>query len=108
MSHLHASAPAASAGRSADDSSLEATARRRAGARMGWYVHATVYIAVNAVLATISLATGRHWAIFPALGWGLGLMLHGLAVWFALPGGGLHERLVQQERERLASQRDLW
>jgi 2TM domain len=90
------------------DDELEQLARKRASARMGWYVHATVYLAVNAVLATLSLATGHHWAIFPALGWGLGLMLHGLAVWFALPGGGLHERLVQQERARLASQRDPW
>ncbi|MBK7547780.1 MAG: 2TM domain-containing protein [Rhodoferax sp.] len=95
-------------GAASTDDELEQLARKRAGARMGWYVHATVYIAVNAVLATLSLATGRHWAIFPALGWGLGLMLHGLAVWFALPGGGLHERLVQQERARLASQRDPW
>jgi hypothetical protein len=58
MSHLHASAPAASAGRSADDSSLEATARRRAGARMGWYVHAMVYLAVNTVLMLVSFSTG--------------------------------------------------
>ena len=101
-----ASNPAHSATSGGDE--LEQLARKRAGARMGWYVHATVYLAVNAVLATLSLATGRHWAIFPALGWGLGLMLHGLAVWFALPGGGLHERLVQQERARLASQRDPW
>ena len=77
-------------GANASDDELEQLARKRAGARMGWYVHATVYIAVNAVLATLSLATGRHWAIFPALGW------------------GLHERLVQQERARLASQRDPW
>ena len=90
------------------DDQLEQLARKRAGARMGWYVHATVYIAVNGVLAALSLGMGRHWAIFPALGWGLGLMLHGLAVWFALPGGGLHERLVQQERARLVSQRDPW
>jgi hypothetical protein len=102
----YASNPAYSA--TSTDDELERLARKRAGARMGWYVHATVYLAVNAVLATLSMATGRHWAIFPALGWGLGLMLHGLSVWFALPGGALHERLVQQERDRLASQRDPW
>ena len=108
MSHLHASAPAASAGRSADDSSLEATARRRAGARMGWYVHAMVYLAVNTVLMLVSFSTGRNWAIFPALGWGLGLLLHGLGVWLSLGGGGLQQRLIDQERARLSSQRDPW
>ncbi len=80
---------------------LDRLARRRAGARMGWYVHALVFLAVNAALATLSLSSGRHWAIYPALGWGLGLTIHGLVVWLVLGGGGLQQRLVTQERERL-------
>jgi hypothetical protein len=80
---------------------LDRLARRRAGARMGWYVHALVFLAVNAVLAMLSLSSGRHWAIYPALGWGLGLLIHGLVVWVVLGGGGLQQRLVEQERERL-------
>lgn len=85
--------------------SLDRLARRRAGARMGWYVHALVFLAVNTVLATLSFSSGRHWAIYPALGWGLGLLIHGLAVWIALGGGGLQARLVAQERERLRQER---
>jgi 2TM domain len=92
--------------RTADD--IEALARKRAGARMGWYVHAAVYVIVNTVLVLLSLATGRHWAIFPALGWGLGLALHGAAIWLALGGGGLHQRLIDQERARLTASRDPW
>lgn len=87
---------------------LEATARRRVAARLGWYAHAFVYLVVNAALAALSLSTGHHWAIFPALGWGLGLLLHGLGVWLSLGGGGLQQRLLEQERARLASQRDPW
>lgn len=90
------------------DSDLERLARKRAGARMGWYIHATVYIAVNLLLVVISAMSGRHWAVFPALGWGLGLAIHGLVVFIALGGGGLHARLVQRERERLSLQRDPW
>jgi hypothetical protein len=90
------------------DDNLEQLARKRVDARMGWYIHATVYAVVNLALITASFSAGRHWAIFPALGWGLGLMMHGLAVWQALPGGGLHERLMQKERARLVSQRDPW
>ncbi len=85
---------------------IESQARRRAGARMGWYAHATVFLAVNAVLAALSFASGRHWAIYPALGWGLGLLIHGAAVWIVLGGGGLQARLVAQERERLMRERD--
>lgn len=84
---------------------IDRLARRRAGARMGWYVHALVYLAVNAVLMLLSLSSDRHWAIYPALGWGLGLLIHGAVVWVALGGGGLQQRLVAQERERLLRER---
>jgi hypothetical protein len=84
---------------------LERRARRRAGARMGWYVHAMVFLAVNTALAFLSFSSGRHWAIYPALGWGLGLLMHGVGVWMALGGGGLQDRLVAQERERLSRDR---
>lgn len=94
-----------SASRPLSDDAIERRARRRAGARMGWYVHALVFLAVNAALAFLSLSSGRHWAIYPALGWGLGLLLHGVGVWIALGGGGLQDRLVAQERERLTRER---
>lgn len=81
---------------------LERTARRRAAMKMGWYVHALVYIAVNALLATLSAFSGKPWAVFPALGWGLGLAIHGLVVFVAAGGAGLYERQLQRERERLA------
>jgi hypothetical protein len=90
------------------DSQLEQLARRRAGIKMGWYIHASVYIAVNLLLATLSAMSGRHWAVFPAFGWGIGLAVHGIVVFIVTGGGGLHQRLVQRERERLSLQRDPW
>lgn len=47
----------------------------------------------------------RHWVMFPALGWGVGLAIHGVVVFVLTGGGGLHDRLVRQERERLAAAR---
>jgi hypothetical protein len=85
---------------------IDRLARKRAGAKMGWYIHALVYISVNIGLALLSGLNGRNWAIFPALGWGLGLLIHGMAVFIAMPGGNLRERLVAQERERILSARD--
>jgi len=79
----------------------EKLARRRAGMRMGWLIHASVFVAVNLLLAGLSYAGGRHWAIFPFLGWGLGLAIHGAVVMLSMPGSGLYERLVEQERRRL-------
>ena len=66
------------------DRKLERLARKRAGAKMGWYIHATVYIAVNLLLAMLSAMSGRNWAVFPAFGWGIGLAVHGVVV-FLVP-----------------------
>lgn len=90
------------------DRDIERLARKRAGMKMGWYIHATVYLAVNLMLALVSAMSFRGWAIYPALGWGIGLAIHGVVTFLATGGGGLHERLVQQERNRLALQRDPW
>ncbi len=87
---------------------IDKLARRRAGAKLGWYMHAAVYVLVNLVLLGLS-ANGfgtRPWSVFPLLGWGLGLTLHGLSVFLIGAGGGLREHLVQQERERLQRRQD--
>ncbi|HXD39001.1 MAG TPA: 2TM domain-containing protein [Ramlibacter sp.] len=90
------------------DQDLERLARKRAAAKMGWYIHALVYICVNLLLAMLSAMSDRQWAVFPALGWGIGLAVHGVVTFLVTGGAGLHERLVQQERSRLALQRDPW
>ena len=84
-----------------DAAARERLARKHAGAKMGWYVHALVFVYVNAGLALISLNSGRPWFIFPLAGWGLGLAIHGLMVWLVTGGAGLHERLLQAERDKL-------
>lgn len=91
---------------STDD--LDRIARKRAAAKMGWFIHAFVYVAINILLALLSAASGRHWAVFPAMGWGLGLAIHGIVVWVFTGAGGLHQRLVERERAQLATQRDPW
>ena len=83
---------------------IERQARRRAGAKMGLYIHATVYVLVNLMLAALSAAGGKHWAVFPLLGWGLGLAIHAAVV--LMRTGGAFEQMVQ--RERAALQRDPW
>ena len=81
---------------------LERRARRNVGARMGFAIHATVYVLVNAGLIAVAMfrTGGSHWPLFPALGWGIGLAIHGLAVFFST--SGVRDRLVERERRRLA------
>ncbi len=82
---------------------IETLARRRASAKLGWYVHAAAFVLVNALLFAMSrYAFGtRPWSIYPLLGWGLGLVLHGVSVFLLGSGDGLRERMVQREREAL-------
>ena len=87
---------------------LDRLARKRASAKLGWYLHALVYVCVNVMLALMSVASSKHWAVFPALGWGLGLLIHGVVVFLVTGGVGLHERLIERERTALAASQDRW
>ena len=82
---------------------LERTARRRAGMKMGWYIHASVYVLVNLFLVLASASRGHTWAIYPLLGWGLGLLIHGAVVFFLAPGNAFYERLLERERKALGA-----
>jgi hypothetical protein len=83
---------------------IDRLARKRAGRKIGWTLHALVFIAVNGGLAAMALAHGRPWLMGTFFGWGLGLLVHGVAVYLLPDGSGWRERLVQRERERLLQQ----
>ena len=84
------------------DDSLEARARRRVRSKLAFYQHALVYVVVNAGLWILNAVTGGPWwAVWPLLGWGIGLAAHGMATFARLRGEGLHERMIAQEVERL-------
>lgn len=56
-------------------------ARQRAAAEVGFYSHLMSYLGVMAFLALINLFTSHYpWFIWPAIGWGIGLFAHYMAV----------------------------
>lgn len=85
---------------------IDRLARKRAGAKLGWYIHAAFYVAVNLFLLAISdVGFGnRRWVPFPMVGWGIGLLLHGVSVFVLGGSSGLRERMVEREREKLRRQ----
>jgi hypothetical protein len=87
---------------------IDHLARKRAGAKLGWYAHAAIYVVVNLALLAMSEygMGGRRWSIFPVVGWGIGLALHGISVFVLGQGSSLRERMVQRERERLQREQD--
>jgi hypothetical protein len=85
-----------------DDLDLEARARRRVSRKIGFYIHLTVFVLVNAGLYAINSMTGGYrWNVWPLWGWGLGLLIHGVVTFMSLQGDGLRERMVSKEMERL-------
>ena len=93
---------------SSDQADLERLARKRVRAKMRWFIHGFIFVTVNCLLVALSLSAGRHWFVWPLLGWGLGLVLHGATVWPPAAGGELYSRILEKERRTLRQQRNAW
>jgi steroid 5-alpha reductase family enzyme len=84
------------------DDSIESRAERRVRRKMGFVIHAFVFIVVNAALYAINAVTGEpRWSHFPLFGWGLGLAIHGVVTLIALQGEGVRRGMVAREIEQL-------
>jgi hypothetical protein len=69
-----------------------------------FYGHLSSYILVNIGLTIINLITspGSLWFIYPALGWGVGLAVHGMSVFNFLPflGKDWEDRKIRHNMEQ--------
>ena len=74
-------------------------AKRRVEAKIGFYIHLAVYVGVNLLLLIINLTTSpRHlWFQWPLMGWGIGLLFHGIGISFHSRGRALKEKMIQRE-----------
>jgi hypothetical protein len=74
----------------------------RATMQRAFYRHVMIYIVVNALLVALNLLKDPNhlWFQWGMLGWGIGLLVHGLNVysyrWFASP----REQMIQHELDR--------
>lgn len=88
------------------DDDIRDRAKRRVDMKMGFYVHALVFVCVNLGLVAVNLYSGgQRWFTFPLFGWGLGLAIHGIVTVVSLRGDGLRERMMDAEIERLKARR---
>ncbi len=78
-------------------------ARARVEAKIGFYIHAGIYLLVNVLLIAINLSTspGEYWFIYPLGGWGLGLLLHFILVFSQFSTRDWQKRMIDKELERL-------
>ena len=83
---------------------LRQLARERARAKTGFYIHLIIYIIVNILLVSIWYITSGPsefpWFIFPLIGWGIAVIVHGLATF---SGKSLEDRMTERELAKLKS-----
>jgi hypothetical protein len=82
-------------------------AKKRAEAKIGFYIHLAVYVGVNILLMVINLSTSPQylWFKWPLLGWGIGLFFHGISI-FVFSGKRfevLKEKMIEKEMKRDSS-----
>ena len=85
-----------------DDMPEKMAIRQQVRKERAFYIHTGVFAAVMALLFVIDYLTspGRYWVQWPLLGWGAGLLWHGLSVFRGVSFGKDWER--RQVEERLA------
>ena len=79
-----------------------AKARGRAKAKYEFFVHASVYAAVMVLLVLINLVTspGEIWFVWPLIGWGFAVVLHGVRVFLLEDKNVVIEKLTERELRR--------
>jgi transcriptional regulator with XRE-family HTH domain len=66
----------------------------------GFYIHLVQYVLVITVLSIVNLAThpSKLWFLWPALGWGIGILAHAAATFEVIPFFGAEWERKQVEK----------
>ena len=77
------------------------TARKSAKAKVEFRIHMINYIVINTLLAIINLTLtpGYIWFKWPLLGWGIGIILHALNVYYS-GNKSIKERMIEKEMKK--------
>ncbi|WP_420630288.1 2TM domain-containing protein [Candidatus Leptofilum sp.] len=79
-------------------------AKKRVEAKVRFYRHLTIYIAVSVLLMLINFSTSTEylWFIWPLMGWGFAVLLHALQVFGYGGGSTVTEQMIEKEMEKEA------
>lgn len=78
-------------------------AKERVEKKMGFMIHAGVYVAVNAGLIALNLTRSpdNYWFIWPLAGWGIGVAFHAFKVFGPGASTNWKEKMIEKEQTRL-------
>ena len=86
------------------DSEAYERAKKRVEAKMGFYIHLAVYVGVNLLLILINLSRSPQylWFKWPLLGWGVGVLFHGLSIFVFTSGRfrAAKEKMIEKEMRK--------
>lgn len=70
--------------------------------RLSFFIHLTVYVCINTLLIIINLNTvpEKLWFKWPLMGWGIGLVIHGLITFLNPKISSLKEKMIEREMKR--------
>lgn len=85
-----------------DAEELYQHAKKRVKTRRKFYGHVISWVVMSVFFILLNLATTDYfWAIFPILGWGIGVALHGIKLFT----GEWEDSEIEKEYERLKKRR---
>jgi len=85
-----------------NDQEAYTKAKKRVEAKMGFYIHISVYLGVSILLTILNLfvTKGYFWAMWPMIGWGSGVMVHGLFTFVFTSKSGIKEEMIRKEMQK--------
>ncbi|MFV5691856.1 2TM domain-containing protein [Flavobacterium sp. LT1R49] len=87
-------------------------AKKRVEEIKGFYGNLVAYIVVNIGLVVINLLTspGHLWFYWPMLGWGIGVVFHGMKVFNYMPfiGKDWEEKKIKEFMDKEKENKETW
>ena len=82
-------------------------AKKKVEAKIGFYIHLSVYIAVNILLIIINLSTSTeyYWFKWPLIGWGIAVFFHAMGVFVFSGKSAIKEQMIEKEMKKEASKK---
>ncbi len=86
-----------------EDASYQA-ALRTVQRKLRFFSHLMVYVVTICLLIAINLLTTPNyfWAIWPMLGWGIGVAMHWMQAYFCGQMGALQRRMLENELREIS------
>ena len=82
---------------------IHQVARKRVEAKLHFYKHLSVYIAVIFLLFVINYRTSPdyYWFLWPLLGWGIAVVIHAMKVFGNQEGSRMKEEMIESEIQKI-------